>query len=110
FFVLRPPPRSTLFPYTTLFRSPVPRAGRGVLRGRGLARDRVVARCGHDGGRQLDRAGPASREAHARLLLGRPRGIPARRGGGGPTARLGGVPVLPRRLHSDDARRLRAPR
>src|SRR5205809_6047450 len=24
FFLLRPPPRSTLFPYTTLFRSPTP--------------------------------------------------------------------------------------
>src|SRR5947207_7123835 len=24
--MIRPPPRSTLFPYTTLFRSPVPRA------------------------------------------------------------------------------------
>src|SRR5688572_31753496 len=25
FLMIRPPPRSTLFPYTTLFRSPVPR-------------------------------------------------------------------------------------
>src|SRR5690349_22789248 len=27
FFIIRPPPRSTLFPYTTLFRSPVTSAG-----------------------------------------------------------------------------------
>src|SRR5690606_2277969 len=27
FFVIRRPPRSTLFPYTTLFRSPIPRRG-----------------------------------------------------------------------------------
>src|SRR5205809_4762346 len=28
FYMLRPPPRSTLFPYTTLFRSTAPREGR----------------------------------------------------------------------------------
>src|SRR6266700_6824640 len=28
FLMIRRPPRSTLFPYTTLFRSPTPRAGR----------------------------------------------------------------------------------
>src|SRR5947209_18906850 len=28
--MMRPPPRSTLFPYTTLFRSPAPAEGTGV--------------------------------------------------------------------------------
>src|SRR5205809_2794933 len=40
--MIRPPPRSTLFPYTTLFRSPAD-AAVGVLRGRlrpGLRADR----------------------------------------------------------------------
>src|SRR5438067_7848639 len=31
--MIRQPPRSTLFPYTTLFRSPHPASGRGVRRG-----------------------------------------------------------------------------
>src|SRR3712207_9065927 len=31
--MIRRPPRSTLFPYTTLFRSPRPRAGFGTLPG-----------------------------------------------------------------------------
>src|SRR5256885_11951502 len=35
--MIRRPPRSTLFPYTTLFRSSVGRAG-GELRGQGLRR------------------------------------------------------------------------
>src|SRR5207247_8794461 len=34
FLMLRPPPRSTLFPYTTLFRSPPPSESRGLLRRR----------------------------------------------------------------------------
>src|SRR2546430_3855891 len=33
FLMIRRPPRSTLFPYTTLFRSRHPRNGRGGLRG-----------------------------------------------------------------------------
>src|SRR5436190_16358757 len=32
FLMIRRPPRSTLFPYTTLFRSPSPPAGRGGRR------------------------------------------------------------------------------
>src|SRR5215471_21147197 len=34
FLMIRRPPRSTLFPYTTLFRSPDPRASRGRPDGR----------------------------------------------------------------------------
>src|SRR2546426_4143702 len=34
---------------------------------------------------------------HDALPICRPRGIPARRGGGGPRPRLGGVPVLDRK-------------
>src|SRR2546426_8300614 len=38
--MIRRPPRSTLFPYTTLFRSPHPDRGEGPHRGRGrLLRD-----------------------------------------------------------------------
>src|SRR3712207_2539268 len=36
--MIRRPPRSTLFPYTTLFRSIVPRGGGGLLRRRGFWR------------------------------------------------------------------------
>src|SRR3712207_9465936 len=36
FLMIRPPPRSTLFPYTTLFRSVLP-DGLGLRRGRQLA-------------------------------------------------------------------------
>src|SRR2546430_15380889 len=40
FLMIRRPPRSTLFPYTTLFRSPVPAVrARGDLPHRGLHRD-----------------------------------------------------------------------
>src|SRR5438874_3857662 len=38
FLMLRRPPRSTLFPYTTLFRSAQPRAGGDVGHGRQLQR------------------------------------------------------------------------
>src|SRR5207249_6918196 len=45
--MIRPPPRSTLFPYTTLFRSaaPAPRRRRRG-RGRGSPRARPSRRCG----------------------------------------------------------------
>src|SRR5947209_16625526 len=36
--MLRPPPTSTLFPYTTLFRSGLRRRAGGTRRGRGLGR------------------------------------------------------------------------
>src|SRR2546422_4179435 len=41
FLMIRRPPRSTLFPYTTLFRSP---AGAGVLHDGGLAARQVAER------------------------------------------------------------------
>src|SRR6266576_6522954 len=49
FLMIRRPPRSTLFPYTTLFRSPPrPRGGRATLRGvlddRGPREDRKSTR------------------------------------------------------------------
>src|SRR3712207_8950590 len=62
--MIRRPPRSTLFPYTTLFRSPVPLQRRAPVLA-GLARRRARA----DGG-----VGPVGRHARAR----RPR-RPARR-------------------------------
>src|SRR5256885_11093480 len=37
--MIRRPPRSTLFPYTTLFRSPLERDGQGLEVGRGLQAD-----------------------------------------------------------------------
>src|SRR3712207_7772837 len=45
FLMIRRPPRSTLFPYTTLFRSP--RIGRAGARR--LAADRCAAGCGPEG-------------------------------------------------------------
>src|SRR3712207_8549626 len=39
--MIRRPPRSTLFPYTTLFRSPVARAGLTARNMRGYAEDAV---------------------------------------------------------------------
>src|SRR5438034_6669145 len=61
FLMIRRPPRSTLFPYTTLFRSPADPHGRG-RRARDrpprlLARepDRDVARAGGSGPRQVHR-------------------------------------------------------
>src|SRR2546425_6492722 len=41
--MIRRPPRSTLFPYTTLFRSRVVEGDLGVRRQRGGLRERVVA-------------------------------------------------------------------
>src|SRR3712207_9167883 len=64
FLMIRRPPRSTLFPYTTLFRS-CSRTRRGLDRGRRRARDRV----------QAERPGPVLPRARA--------GAAARRAGGG---------------------------
>src|SRR2546430_5515199 len=61
--MIRRPPRSTLFPYTTLFRSPiVDRRTRGA---------RVAARAGGRAGRALD--GARSRRAALRPHLEKPR-------------------------------------
>src|SRR2546422_8585491 len=54
--MIRRPPRSTLFPYTTLFRSEVPRPAGAVGRGRGRAPPRPRAR-----GLRGDRARGAGR-------------------------------------------------
>src|SRR2546426_7585718 len=53
FLMIRRPPRSTLFPYTTLFRSP---RARGLPRLRGLrARDRLCPCRGNEGDRKSTR-------------------------------------------------------
>src|SRR5438034_10263997 len=103
--MIRPPPRSTLFPYTTLFRSPGARpAGlearglarlearrlgwlssdaiaRGDQRGGRVARRRRVARAGR--GAPWARAAERRRDARARRALGgdRESGIGGRRSG-----------------------------
>src|SRR3989442_15803495 len=51
FLMIRRPPRSTLFPYTTLFRSPLRRA-------------RVPEKAGLAGGRRLQRIGGRPRALH----------------------------------------------
>src|SRR2546427_6637956 len=52
--MIRRPPRSTLFPYTTLFRSRAPEVGggRGLRRGVGVAVRRGVSRAGTAGYRR----------------------------------------------------------
>src|SRR6267154_5782637 len=58
FLMIRRPPRSTLFPYTTLFRSRAPGGSRSVRRG--------VGRRGQDRARRAgraDRAGPLDRKS-----------------------------------------------
>src|SRR2546422_5993170 len=58
--MIRRPPRSTLFPYTTLFRSPPPAAGdlRGDLAGRTDAAPRRLADRGADQAARADAAHP----------------------------------------------------
>src|SRR2546428_4622439 len=62
--MIRRPPRSTLFPYTTLFRSQVPRAPRRA----GGARDRVARR---PGGAAAWRISPSRSEEHTSELQSR---------------------------------------
>src|SRR2546430_6367755 len=52
--MIRRPPRSTLFPYTTLFRSPVQDAADGPLHGRGIGH--VTAQVRAAAGRAIDEA------------------------------------------------------
>src|SRR2546430_8570845 len=67
--MIRRPPRSTLFPYTTLFRS-TPHQGRHYSRGRGqtrlLARARTL-RCGSVAGHSRARDRPRSEEHTSEL-------------------------------------------
>src|SRR5258708_30163678 len=56
--MIRRPPRSTLFPYTTLFRSPRPECRE--------MDDPVVV---HDGNGQARHAGPPQRVAHQRVEI-----------------------------------------
>src|SRR2546430_15872452 len=87
FLMIRRPPRSTLFPYTTLFRSPSRRPAR---RATALLAARTGDPDGHYG---------------ARGAKQRPRGRAARRGG--PHHRSGGL--ARRRPGAGAAPRLRAP-
>src|SRR5262245_65794426 len=64
FLMIRRPPRSTLFPYTTLFRSGTQRARRGRPAGSGAMRKRPVAAAG---GRRRRDAPPRSEEHTSEL-------------------------------------------
>src|SRR2546422_5460811 len=65
--MIRRPPRSTLFPYTTLFRSGVGRADAGCLTGHTAGRGRrSVAPVYRVGPRRVVRAGVAERSAECR--------------------------------------------
>src|SRR2546425_9651490 len=65
--MIRRPPRSTLFPYTTLFRSP-PSAGReGRGSPRGPLRSRGLARAGRRRGLRADSARARSEEHTSEL-------------------------------------------
>src|SRR2546430_5098897 len=68
--MIRRPPRSTLFPYTTLFRSDVPRRGRlGSARGP----VRTTRRLHRDAGDLLARRGPLRARPDVRDAAHRPR-------------------------------------
>src|SRR3712207_7500343 len=68
FLMIRRPPRSTLFPYTTLFRSqaPPPAAGRG---GRARGAQAAPARAGRARGRDPARARPPGHQRERSLGL-----------------------------------------
>src|SRR3712207_7794972 len=72
--MIRRPPRSTLFPYTTLFRSDREHPARGPDGGRGgpgLQEVRRRGRAGAAGGRGAGRPAGARRRAPARAELAR---------------------------------------
>src|SRR2546422_4980645 len=75
--MIRRPPRSTLFPYTTLFRSPAPELGAGA----GQLRDRIDrrGRGGHPG-RVMARGGRAREQPETTQG---PHGLGGGGGGGG---------------------------
>src|SRR3712207_8323523 len=78
--MIRRPPRSTLFPYTTLFRSAAPQDQRLVVRVAVAGRAGVVADAGdrrgcgrrqvdrhHEGGRRVDRKSTRLNSSHANI-------------------------------------------
>src|SRR5687768_17791059 len=71
FLMIRPPPRSTLFPYTTLFRSEEDAADAGDLglRGEGLGDDEGVDGTGGERGRHVGRSEEHTSELQSRLHL-----------------------------------------
>src|SRR3989454_8981184 len=89
--MIRRPPRSTLFPYTTLFRSPLARRGEGAgagraggRRGAGLVRGGVgLRRSVVDGERPRESGARPGRDDH-----------PVSAGGGGESTRLDSPPPL----------------
>src|SRR6266536_6274017 len=101
FLMIRRPPRSTLFPYTTLFRSPLRCAPVSALRRRRYrAREGGGVPGNEDGGRHARRSRPRSLRGKgvARASSG-PAHPRATRGGGGP--RPGDDPrALPGRIRS----------
>src|SRR5438552_7783392 len=92
FFMTPPPPSSTLFPYTTLFRSPLP--------GHRALADGPRHPVGLGGGRALDRAvrvRPRERPRPHRALGGRPPGHAVPRAHGDAHGRHGARGVATRR-------------
>src|SRR5205809_3818694 len=69
FSMLRPPPRSTLFPYTTLFRSPQGRVGRGERGLRKSGASRSTAQSGRAAGQGPSRSEEHTSELQSRLHL-----------------------------------------
>src|SRR5256885_11984482 len=67
--MIRRPPRSTLFPYTTLFRSGVGNGGSGGVGARVAGVDRACGVEPHDGGQVGPRGGCAGGEAHHAVHL-----------------------------------------
>src|SRR5688572_30991736 len=66
FFLLIPrPPRSTLFPYTTLFRSPFSNEGVGPAHAHSIRRNKFLPRACYDAGRSA--FGPRSEEHTSEL-------------------------------------------
>src|SRR2546422_1558996 len=111
FLMIRRPPRSTLFPYTTLFRSR--NSARGSLIGRGAGYTKDAPLPGRRPEARRPRPSPArsrpSVELRRRAGAGAPRHRPAQRGGArhgaprlqGPGPRL---PLLSRRLRGGTRR------
>src|SRR3989442_12614275 len=107
--MIRRPPRSTLFPYTTLFRSAADRGDDGGVRAAAAADRRARGRRQHEGhGREL-RIARARGRPEARLFravrAGPPRAAPDRPGPGPPVAR---APAPPDRRADPAARAARA--